>query len=92
MALHMCHLRAQTRTGGNPEMTSRLPNPRLWDLDDLIGTREIAAMYNVSKQAVMKWASPGTTFPAPLTTISGVRVYSRVQVVAWKKPPPGPVK
>lgn len=57
--------------------------PRLWDLDDLAGTGDLAAEFGVSRATVCAWVERYADFPALLTTLSGGPVRSRAEVREW---------
>lgn len=57
------------------------------DVDDLVGTSEIAEILGISKQSIANYASgrarKGTGFPAPLRVLAATPVYSRKAVEQW---------
>ena len=54
------------------------------DLDDLVGTHEIAVRLGVRRpQVVHDWRRRHSDFPVPLTRISGVWVWSWRDVEVW---------
>lgn len=57
---------------------------RMWDLDDLANTGDLAREYGVGVTAVTNWRDRGG-FPPPLITLSGGPVYSRAQIAAWQE-------
>lgn len=57
----------------------------LWELSDLVGAGDIAALYSVGKTTVSNWIARYDDFPEPLTHVSGRAVYSRKQVQSWRE-------
>ena len=54
------------------------------DVEDLVGTQEIAARLGVRRpQVIHDWRRRHADFPKPLTRVSGVWVWSWRQVAAW---------
>lgn len=62
---------------------SRRRKPRLWDLDDLVGSSDVARRYGVGRAAVSNWVRREPDFPTALATVAGHPIYSRTQVEAW---------
>lgn len=54
-----------------------------WDLEDLAGLGDLAAIHGVSKATASNWLARFDDFPRPLVTLSTGPVYSRRQVAAW---------
>lgn len=52
---------------------------------DIVGINEIAAMADVSSQAVANWRSRAADFPLPLSTLASGPVFRRSQIRAWLK-------
>lgn len=57
--------------------------PRMWDLEDLASSSEIANTLGVNKSTVSMWKRRYPDFPAPLIVLNGITVYSWAQVRDW---------
>lgn len=55
----------------------------MWELDDLVSNSDLADEYLVARGTVSSWAKRNPDFPAPLVTVGGRPLWSRVQVAAW---------
>ncbi|MGE0795470.1 MAG: DNA-binding protein [Acidimicrobiia bacterium] len=56
------------------------------DIDDLVGTQEIAARLGVQRpQVVHDWRRRHSAFPQPLARVSGVWIWSWREVAAWAR-------
>jgi len=54
------------------------------DVDDLVGTKEIASRLGVQRpQVVHDWRRRYSDFPRPVAEVSGVRVWAWPDVRAW---------
>lgn len=57
------------------------------ELDDLVGPKDIAAMFRVEQSTVAVWRlrhkQGAHPFPQPVRVISGHKLFSRREVVAW---------
>lgn len=57
----------------------------MWNLGDLVSAQDIAIRAGVTVAAVSNWLVRHPSFPEPLLTLSGIRVYSWSAVEFWLK-------
>jgi chromosome partitioning protein len=53
--------------------------------EDLVGINEIAAMADVSRQAVANWRVRATDFPQPVSELASGPIFRRSQIRTWLK-------
>jgi prophage regulatory protein len=51
----------------------------------LVGVHEIAELLGVSRQRVDEITRTIATFPAPIASLRGGRVWKRAEIVAWAR-------
>lgn len=54
-----------------------------YEASDMVGTGEIAQMANVAKNVVVNWANRYSSFPKPIVTLIGGRIWSKTEIVKW---------
>lgn len=58
---------------------------KMWDLDDLGTTGDIAKIFHVAIPTVSQWTTRYASFPAPITVKAGLRMFSIMEVRAWHR-------
>jgi len=55
----------------------------MWDVDDLLGVREIAGRFGIGRAAVSNWPRRYDDFPRPIKTLAMGPLYSWRQIIEW---------
>jgi len=56
---------------------------------EIVGLKEISALYNVSTTTAHNWTKRDENFPERVATVSGKPVWDGEEVRAWRRPPGG---
>lgn len=62
--------------------TDTLPAPNLGDVDEWVGSAEIAAMFRISRQRVYQLTSR-PDFPEPMVRLKAGAVWRTADVIRW---------
>ena len=55
------------------------------DVDNLVGTAEVAHRLGVSYRLVHNWLNRYDDFPTPVSTIGGLRIWNWPDIEAWAR-------
>lgn len=58
---------------------------KMWDIDDLATTGDLAKIFHVATPTVAIWPTRYPSFPAEITIKGGLRLFSIIEVRAWHK-------